>query len=202
MKDQLVDLDFKNENTAINLLDPTLAQDAATKNYVDSVAIAGTKALFIQTASVTVGNTTTETTLIGAGAGSVTLPANFFSSTGKTARVTITGYYSRTSGSQTWRFKIGGTTIITMLASINGTNVLWSLDLIITCRATGVTGTVQVQPTNASVNTTIVSSVARTTTSTINTTVSQTLDITVQNSIAAVGNRVTATNVIIQPLTT
>lgn len=36
-KQQLNDLDFQNVSRILNLLDPTLAQHAATKNYVDSL---------------------------------------------------------------------------------------------------------------------------------------------------------------------
>lgn len=58
-KQQLNDLDFQNVARILNLLDPTLAQHAATKNYVDTIRQKLlTTALLTNTSNVTLTNIT------------------------------------------------------------------------------------------------------------------------------------------------
>lgn len=157
--------------------------------------------VFSQTASVTVGNTTTETTLIGAGTGSVTLPANFFIQ-GKSIRLQMRGVVSSTGGPNTRiRVKLGATTILDSgaVASAAGTNDGFVIDVLITCRTTGATGTVFAQ---GSYQELIVGAnildLAATATSTVDTTGTLALDITQEWGTMAAGNTLTATNFVVE----
>lgn len=97
-------------------------------------------------ASVTLANSTTETTLISAtGTGTLTLPANFFR-IGKIYRLTAMGFIS-TTGTPTLnlRNKLGSTAIAATGAITLGNNLalaLLSVDLLLTCRTVGGSGTV------------------------------------------------------------
>jgi hypothetical protein len=108
-----------------------------------------TGCVFTQTATVTVSNTTTETTLVGSGSGSVTLPAGFHLA-GKTVRIRASGIYSTQAVPITLniRVKYGSVTVLetgdeTPSGSVSSKG--WSLDVEITCRTTGATGTVFTQ---------------------------------------------------------
>ncbi len=69
--------------------------------------------LFSQTSNVTVANTTTETSLLGTGIGSATLPANF-AVAGRAIRVRSYGYISNTATTTSkLKIKLGNETIIT-----------------------------------------------------------------------------------------
>jgi len=152
--------------------------------------------LFSQTATVTVANTTTETTLIGAGEGSVTLPADFFI-VGRSIKLYACGVHSSTGNPTiTVRVKYGSTTIGTITGtSGNGSNDTWTLQGIYTLRTAGSSGTLmgqseffEVHPNGLRVGT------DATTTTTINTTASNALNITVQWGTASSGNTISATN--------
>lgn len=105
-------------------------------------------AIFSQTADQSVTNTVTETTMIGAGVGTLTLPANFFT-IGKTIRIKLSGVYSTvavTGDTVTVKVKYGSTVIATKATSsllTGATNLSWWGEIVITCRTTGATGTVQ-----------------------------------------------------------
>lgn len=100
--------------------------------------------LFEQTANVTVADTVTETTLVGAGVGSATLPAGTLAA-GTAIRVSAKGLYG-TTGAPTlrWRVKLGGTTILDTTANNAPAAIsakLWELDAVIVCRTAGAPGT-------------------------------------------------------------
>lgn len=104
--------------------------------------------LFVQTADAVVANTGVETTLVAAGVGSLTLPLNFFR-IGKTIRIRMRGRMSDT-GTPTFRLriKLGATVVLdTGAVALAGTisNNEWCADAMITCRTTGVGGTVSAQ---------------------------------------------------------
>lgn len=108
--------------------------------------------IFSQTADATVANTGTETTLIGTGVGTVTLPADVLfgssGSAGRTLRITARGIYGTdaiTPGNLNLRVKLGATTICTtgnVAATAALTNRFWELTAYITCRTQGAAGTV------------------------------------------------------------
>jgi hypothetical protein len=68
--------------------------------------------IFVSTNIATVSNTTSESTLIGKGLGTLTLPANFFK-TGRSIRMTAAGYYSTAVTAPSIRIQIKkGSTVI------------------------------------------------------------------------------------------
>jgi len=156
--------------------------------------------LFVQTNSVTVGNTVSELTLLGTGQGSLTLGANFFRA-GKSFRIWARGVISDT-GTPTLRIrvKLGATTILdTTAVTLAGTlsNNEWEMNCLVTCRTVGVSGTVFAQghfqefPNNRL-------GMPNTTTSTIDTTASQVINITALWGTADPANTMTCTNVMIE----
>lgn len=151
--------------------------------------------IFEQTADQSFNNTTTETTLLGTGVGTKTLPANFFT-VGKTVQLEVLGIYSRTSGNFTFRIKLGATTLATSQTQSpgGGTNEMWIGKVYITCRTTGATGTVIVSGSVGSPPSTNVNqfTLPVTATITIDTTTSQAIDFTGQMSIANSGNSLTS----------
>lgn len=162
----------------------------ALQTYVDGIEQTLSGTIFTQTADQTVTNTTTETTILGSGVGTKTLPANFFVA-GKTIRLRIGGIYSTpavATPSIIIKVKYGSTTIATVTTSslLSGaSNLEFDGEVLITCRttgssgtvmvhgdieyATGVAGTISVDPLNNAGATT-----------TINTTTSNAIDVTAQ----------------------
>lgn len=157
--------------------------------------------LFTQTASVTVANTTTETTLIGSGVGSATLPAGYLQA-GKTIKIKMMGYHSSTGSPLiTMKVKLGSTVILTTgtHSSHNDTNKLVELTGLITCRSTGASGTVFGQGVFEEVGATLDRvGMVNTGTSTVDTTTTQALSITVTWGTANAGNTLTATNIVLE----
>ena len=109
--------------------------------------------MFSQTAAVTVSGTTTETTLVGAGRGVTTVPANYIGLEGKSFRITARGLYSTADSNPgtlnlrvcvggavkdggTVAFETGDTALTTSVRSQG-----WVVQGIITCRTTGGSGT-------------------------------------------------------------
>lgn len=162
-----------------------------------------TGTLFTQTASATVGNTTSETTLVSTGTGTATLPAGFWI-VGKTVRLTAAGYWSQTASSPTRTIKIynGATAVINTAISPFGSSVTsesWRVDALITCRTTGATGTVYAQGViYLSGNATY--GLVTTATVTIDTTASAALDVKWTWGTADVSNTITATNLSVEAL--
>jgi len=101
--------------------------------------------IFTQTGDQTIGNTTTETTLINGGVGTLTLPANFLI-VGKAIRVRIRGIISNTGTPNfTVKAKLGSTVIATsglVTMSKNITDKYFDCEVLLTCRTTGASGTV------------------------------------------------------------
>lgn len=158
--------------------------------------------VFSQAASVTVGNSVAETSIISAtGAkGTITLPAGFFSASGVGLKVRVWGVHTASANPTIrWRVKIGGTAILdtTAVTSQTSTNQAFDVDGVITCRTTGVSGTVMGQGKYIEVGNALFP-MSNTGTQTINTTIANAIDITVQWGTQAVGNTVTATNVLIE----
>lgn len=159
-------------------------------------------ALFTGTASVTVGNTGTETSLMPTGKGSLTIPANFLIP-GKTVRLKLKGYYSTTTvpGNVTANFKLAGTTVVTTGADAavgSLTNLFWEAEVDVTCFTAGSSGTVWVQgrvmleiaalgsDLNGMTNTSV---------TTVNTTTGLAIDFTWTWATANAANTITVTNV-------
>lgn len=121
--------------------------DAGTVSGPFASQRGNTALLFTQTADKTIANTVAETTLIGTGVGSVTLPAASLA-IGTAVRVFATGHLS-TTGTPTINIKtkLGGTELcVTGVKTLGDTlsAVTVRLWLDITCRTTGGSGTVVV----------------------------------------------------------
>lgn len=157
--------------------------------------------IFTQTADKTVTNTTTETTIVGTGVGTLTLPANFFV-IGKTISVKMSGVYSTvavTGDTVTIKVKYGSTVLASKATTAlvtGGTNLYWESNVLVTCRTTGATGTVQVSggvvyqiAGSAIVEDELNNGVAVTT---LDTTASALFDVTVTHGTANASNTVTS----------
>lgn len=177
--------------------------------FIDGIKQSRVGCIFTQTADVTVASTASETTLIGTGVGTVTLPANFFT-VGKTIRIGANGHYgtANPAGTLQIKVKLGTTVILDTTASTmsNGlSNLAWTIaETVITCRTTGATGTVMGQGyaefSTTHTATTIDDFTPNTTAITIDTTASQAISITAQWGTSSASNTITATNVTIEVL--
>lgn len=190
--------DFQLEKASGELLITTSAAQKTSNfqpvdNYVEG-------AIFNATASATVANTVTETTIIGTGTGSLTLPVNFLA-VAKAIEVEAWGTIA-TILTPTLRIKVKlGTNVIidttaATLLTITGTN-LWNTKAVIECRTAGATGTVFGQGMGMYyTSVTGLSGIAspNTTTSTVDTTATQVIDFTVTWGTASASNTITCTN--------
>lgn len=160
-----------------------------------------TKIGFAQTANANIKTSAVETTLIGTGIGTKTLPANFLT-VGKTIKVRMWGFYGTKAspvGAFTIRFKYGSTTLVTLspTLTVSLTNQAFNLEFELTCRTTGATGTVFAQGEGdfftSATAAGIVTGVT-TATTTINTTASNAIDVTAQWATSNASNTITSTN--------
>lgn len=181
--------------------------DSTRKTFlmdVNGLPLVNTGVMYVQTASVTLANSTTETSLIGAGLGTLTLPANW-ATVGKTIRVRSHGYISDTATpSTTLKIKLGSVTLITstgtLPSGLSNAGVLFEFDL--TFRSVGATGAVIGQGTSRITSGAFVSSLARALVmaapATVDTTVPNTLDVTYQWGTASASNTITITNMTLE----
>jgi len=150
--------------------------------------------------SAAVTNTTTPTTIIGTGVGSLTLAANFFTA-GKSIRITVTGTPFNTSVTPniTFTLVIGGTSYpIVCTPTASQTNGIVTYEAFVTCRTTGASGTFavweRVQMAYAGLST----FVGATTAGTINTTVSNAVNVTATWANASASNSITGIQALIE----
>lgn len=162
--------------------------------------------LFIQTSSVTVANTTTETALTDGGVGSLTLPANFFV-VGRSLRIVGNGYHSNTNGdSLRIKVKLGSTVLLDTGAQTSGTstNDGFIINAHITCRTIGASGTVMAQGEYKEYTGTPSAhdtyELVNTSTTTIDTTTSQAISVTAQWGTASASDTITLTNFTVECL--
>lgn len=171
--------------------------------YVNGIQQYDSRALFVQTATGTCANTTTETTITSTGIGTLTLPANFFVA-GKTIRIKAWGFHSSTaSPNLTMKVKFGSTAILTTGAHAmhNDTNGLWEIDCMITCRTTGSSGTVFGQGLFADYGTLGDHvQMVNTATTTVNTTTTQAVTVSAQWGTASASNTISLTNLAMEVL--
>ncbi len=153
--------------------------------------------IFTQTANTSVSATTTETTLLGSGVGTLTLPANFWVPS-KTIKIKVTCSdidTDATPGTWTIRGKYGSTTIVSHAGTptASQTNGTGDTEIILTCRTAGASGTIA-----GYIKTTYgytgVSTFMGTTTSTttVNTTASGAIGVTMQFGNSNAGNNITS----------
>ena len=156
--------------------------------------------LYAQTAnSATVTNTTTETTIIGTGVGSLSVPANGFA-VGDSFRAILGGAINATNN-QTIRIRLRTGSVLLLDSGLQNlgsavTDDVWSLNVDFTVRQIGTAGVASIvslgsfhytKTNNASVQGFGFNVVNNTT---FNTTVSNTLDITVEWGSASTGNNI------------
>ena len=150
---------------------------------------------FSQTATATVANTTTETTLLSTGVGSLVITPDKWV-VGATYRIKVHGILGTDAanpGTSNFRLKLGSTTIATTGGIFQGTNISgrnFEITTDFVCRSTGATGTVMTmgfyQDRNGSGNR--MDDSGSGTPTTIDMTTNQTVDFTLQWSQAAAGN--------------
>ena len=162
--------------------------------------------LWTLTSGCLIVNSTTETDCIGtAGIGTKTLPANFWT-IGKTIEVWLFGVFPATSAASpnyTVRFKVGGTTLATSAGNFvgyPGTGLGWYTRFILTCRTTGVSGTVIGQGQAWSPNSPVGATMPMTAAATIDTTASAAIAFTFQASGASAADSLSSTNAYIRVL--
>lgn len=163
--------------------------------------------LFSATADATISNTTAETSLIGTGIGSRTLPTGFFAP-GKVIRLRVSGAISTALVAGTLNLAVKlGSTIINQTTAVALTNSLlsqfWSIDVLLTCRTTGSGGTV-IASGNTLLNTAVgllsMLGLAPGAAITVDTTSSLILDLTATWGTLSVSNSITAAQVLIEVL--
>lgn len=141
--------------------------------------------LFTQTATVTV-TATSETTLLGSGAGSLTIPANWFTAVGNSLIIESYGRLTTTTvpGTQRVRLKFGSTVMLdtgaySLVGSI--TNGVYKMRTIITARTVGASGTLIAESIFETTGTALIPNEAKmlnTATITVDTTATQVVDFT------------------------
>lgn len=168
--------------------------------------------IFSQTATVTVANTNAETTLVGAGRGSVSLPANYFVLAGKTLRVTARGYFSSNNGIETLKLRVkltdaDATEIVleTGDQSVGSrTDCGWEVRALLTCYSIGATGNFWGQgfATMASSATAsdVLQMVKTAVVANLDTTSTMTVNVTADWNNASAANTITCTNLIVEAI--
>ncbi len=159
-------------------------------------------AIFTQTDTATVANSTSEDSLFASGRGSLQLPANFLT-VGKTLRIKLMGWVNATgSPDLRLRLKYGTTDLINdnhTMTSVD-TNSTFSAEFLVTCRTVGASGTVFVQglalyERNDDPHQILTASMS---TITIDTTASEAIDMTAEFSAASASNNINITNAIVE----
>jgi hypothetical protein len=174
--------------------------------YLAGVKQFDTRTLFVQTADQTISNSNVETTLFGAGIGTLTMPINFFV-VGKSIRVTLRGILTNdaTPPTTTFRLKLGGVTFASVADTpvINLTNVYWEISWIVICRTTGAGGTAigqgcLLEQVTAVAGTPILFPITMSATAALNTTAVAVLDVTAHPNVADAGSSITCTNATVE----
>jgi len=163
---------------------------------------------YISTATATITNTTTETTLVGSGVGSLTFPANSLF-IGRTIRIQAYGLLSTATVPGTLRIKVklGSTVILDTTAQTVASalsNFVWKVDAVITVRTVGASGSVMSQSAfefqASSLAALLAWSMTNTAAVTLDTTASNALDVTAQWGTADTSNNIRCTNVTVESL--
>jgi len=174
--------------------------DAGTTFDVTTI---NTGLLMSQTSDVTVANTVSETTIISADQGSLTLAANTLQA-GEVIRITARGYLSDTgTPNLTIKATLGGSEVCsTGAAALNTSvsNVGWRAVIDITVRTTGASGTV-VASGFFEYDDGTVHDMTKTSTTTVDTTGTLALDITAEWGTADASNTITSQIATVEALT-
>jgi len=148
---------------------------------------------FSMITDTTIGNTTTETSIIGAGVGTLTVPANT-AAAGNSSRIDVAGTVTITVGVQTLTLRLYGgptstlllSTYVLALQTLTGGPPPWRLQTILTTKSIGVAGTVRINTVftvnDASPSQTFVNNVLATVDTTVNNVVKVTAQWTTANA--------------------
>ncbi len=159
---------------------------------------------YTSTAFKTIANTTTETTLLASGTGSLTINANTLT-VGKTYIIKAYGYVSTDASAPNWtvKAKLGSTEIAstTGAAPASLSNRRVEITVIFTCYTIGTSGTIAAQGSfgyNSNATNGFTREMVNTSTITLNTETNQTIDLTFTWSAADTDNTITITNATIE----
>jgi hypothetical protein len=161
--------------------------------------------LFTNSARSTVTGATTDTTVMPAGVGTLTLPANFFVA-GKAVRITVKGHLKADSTHTLTVSALYGATGLAQIAHVQGSNVTsytaFEYECTVVCLTTGASGTVAVNSRILTPATIAAFTVASdgSSTVTINTTTSNALDLQVKWSTAGANNSWLVNSVVVEAL--
>jgi len=163
--------------------------------------------MFLQIATVVVNNSDVETTLLGAGRGTLTIPANEVI-VGTSIRVRMGGVYGSKGaapGTLTINVLIGGVSIGTHIETLNAneTNQPWELVAILSVRTIGAAGTIQASARwlheyAQGGEVTDMGDFGVIAVATVDTTAPMVIDVTADFSAADAANTITATNCCIE----
>ena len=154
--------------------------------------------IFSSITQVDVNNTTVETTILPAGVGTLTLPADFFK-VGRSIDIEVFGLLQViTAATHTFRVKLGSTVFLSGPLAVTTQSGDYHLRIRLTCRSVGAAGVIAASLVLTTDSTGQVSLVTNDTATTIDTTVSQVLDLTTQFSVAATNNIMRSENVSIR----
>jgi hypothetical protein len=164
-------------------LSPLQAQYIPATNY----------GLYSQTGTQTVANTAVETTLIGAGVGSLSVPANFFTA-GMAFKYSTGGLFRDQNNGQVFRFRLrnGGVLFDSGLLTLTNINTptAWNIEIIfVYTGGTQIITNFTFQYNNGS---TALGFTSQNTNNTLDTTIPNTLNFTVQWSTANANNTITS----------
>ena len=118
-----------------------LVDDTGQFSSINGLSIGS---IFTQTADAALGNTTTETSILGTGSGTKTVAAGALNTVGRTLRVRIKGMISNAAGAPTLtiRFKVATVTVLSGVFTVaNATNDSFDFNVEMTTRTTGTGGT-------------------------------------------------------------
>ena len=183
---------------------PFMVQSIAIGNLPTGVV----RSIFTSTTTAIISNSSSETSLIGSGVGTLTLAANALAE-GRTIRIRVWGVLSSLGvlpGNLTLKVKFGSTVIASTgaVALTTGlSSAIFVIECDITCRSTGGSGSVMAQ--GKALVTTALADISEpmsngTSTVTIDTTASNVVGVTAQFSTANAANSISGTNCTIEIL--
>jgi len=181
--------------TAVNIANSTIATNIAGKAYLTAALRPVMSGGYAMITNTTVQNTTTETSIIGAGVGTLTSAANAISA-GNCSRFLASGSVTTAGGAQTLTLRVyGGPTSTTLFATLPivmstllGTPPTWRLDTIFSVKTIGATGTVQLNSTFVVNDSTVSQAYVNQNLATIDTTVVNVIRLTAKWTTASASN--------------
>ena len=135
------DLILRRKSAGVVSVGTVVTSDTGQFSSINGLSIGS---IFSQTSDAAVGNTVTETSILGTGSGTKTVAANALNTIGRTLRVRIKGVISHaaTPPTLTIRFKVASQTVLTGVFTVaNASNDSFDFNVEMTTRTTGTSGT-------------------------------------------------------------